>query len=67
MTYREVCDHPMEKLAIAVKQIIPRIEMGQIEELVENIPELSSLRKEYIITSIKMQYEQILCRTMWNL
>lgn len=67
VTYREVFDHPVDKLVTAMKQIIPQIEMSQIEELVENIPALSSLRKEYIVASIRMRYEQILCRAMKKL
>ena len=67
VTYREVFNCPTEKLASAMKWIIPQIDMKQIEKLVENIPGLSPLRKMYMLVSMKMRYEQILCRAMKKL
>ena len=53
---------PPYQLKISIKNIVPKINLEKINELVDSISELPSNRKEFIKKSVAMRYEQILLR-----
>lgn len=63
-TYREVLFNPPLKLIKSINNIVPKINLKAIDMLINSIPALDSKRKEFMIKSISMRYEQILKRAL---
>lgn len=62
VTYKDMLFNPPYQLKISIKNIVPKINLEKINELVDSISELPSNRKEFIKKSVAMRYEQILLR-----
>lgn len=67
VTYKEIFDNPPFKLQVAMKNIIPKINMAKIKEITQNTEELPDLRKQYISAGIELRYESILVRSLKRL
>lgn len=60
VTYRDMLFNPPKELIKAIKNIVPKIDLNGINQLVDLTPELSDLRKQFIKKSVAMRYEKIL-------
>lgn len=60
VTYKDMLLNPSPQLKKSIKNIVPKINLDKINELVDSIPKLPNNRKEFIKKSIAMRYEQIL-------
>ena len=60
--YHEMFNKPSKALAFAILRIVPRIDIPKIHELVNNTPELSEVRKEYINKSIDLRFNDIIMK-----
>jgi hypothetical protein len=58
--YHEIFKNPPDDLRAAIKRFVPKIDMTKIRGIVESTPEMSELRKRYLITAITLRYDQIL-------
>lgn len=58
--YHEIFKTPPPELAEAIKRTTPRIDMARIGQIVLSTEGISDIRKEYLIKSLTMRYEQIL-------
>lgn len=58
--YHEIMKAPSEDLQLAIKRIVPKIDIKRIYAIVNSTENLPDIRKEYLIKSIVMRYEQIL-------
>lgn len=67
VTYKEVFANPSPKLQASMKDIIPKINMAKIREIIENTKGFSESRKQYILAGIKLRYESILVRSLKRL
>jgi hypothetical protein len=48
----------------ALKRISPRIDMKQIEEFIDQVPEISELQKEFYKAYINARYQRIICHAL---
>ena len=58
--YHEIFKNPPEDLKEAIKRIVPKIDMTEIYGIVDSVPEMSDIRKEYLKKAINLRYAQIL-------
>lgn len=55
---------PIAPLEAAIKRIVPRIDMQKIQEIIENTPYMSDVRKEFLFKSVALRKELILDRAL---
>lgn len=60
VTYKDMLLNPPKELTKAIKNIVPKIDLKRINQLVDLTPELSDLRKQFIKKSVAMRYEKLL-------
>ena len=60
VAYKDMLLNPPSELKIAIKNIVPKIDLEKINQLVDLIPELPELKKQFIKQSVGMRYEKIL-------
>ena len=60
VTYKDMLLNPPKELIKAIKNIVPKIDLKRINQLVDLTPELSDLRKQFIKKSVAMRYEKLL-------
>ena len=58
--YHEIFRSPAAELKEAIMRTVPRTDMERIEQIVSNTDGITASRKEYLIKSLSMRYEQIL-------
>ena len=58
--YHGIFKNPPIALSEAIKRVTPRIDMAQIQSIVDSTPIISETRKEYLKKALNMRYEQIL-------
>lgn len=58
--YHEIFKNPPSGLISAIKRIVPRINISEIENLINSTEIISNLRKNYLNKSINMRYDNIL-------
>jgi hypothetical protein len=62
--YHEIFKNPPDKLTEAIKRIVPKINMAKICDIVDSIPQMSEIRKEYLKKAIAMRYDEILLTSL---
>ena len=65
MLYYEYFSNPNPELKNAIKNIVPRINLEKINEVIDNIETLSDICKEYYKKAIKIRYDLILS-SIWK-
>ena len=60
VTYKDMLLNPPKELTKAIKNIVPKIDLKRINQLVDLTSELHDLRKQFIKQSILMRYEKLL-------
>ena len=58
--YHEIFKTPPNDLMQAVKRIVPRISIPEVEKIINSTPELSDVRREYLKKSLQTRYDRIL-------
>jgi hypothetical protein len=58
--YHEIFKSPPDDLKEAIKRAVPKVDLEQIREIVLSTEGISDVRKEYLIKSLTIRYEQIL-------
>jgi hypothetical protein len=58
--YHEIFKNPPTELQEAMKRVMPKIDMDKICEIIDDTPEISDTRKEYLKKAIELRYEQML-------
>jgi len=60
IVYYDIFQNPPGPLAEATKRTVPKINMDTINNIITSIPELSDIRKGYLIKALGLRYKQIL-------
>ncbi len=58
--YHEIFKTPPPELAQAIRRVVPTIDMERIKQIVQGAEGIADIRKEYLIKSLSIRYEQIL-------
>jgi len=58
--YHEIFKKPPDDLIAAIKRITPRIDMNKINDIIENTPYISDVRKTYLKKAIALRFDQII-------
>lgn len=58
--YHEIFNAPPQALKDAILRVVPKIDLNNINQILEQEEGLSSIRKAYISQSLKLRYERIL-------
>ncbi|MCL2088258.1 MAG: HipA domain-containing protein [Oscillospiraceae bacterium] len=58
--YHEIFKNPPNDLAVAIKRIVPKINMEEIYSIVDSTPQMPEIRKTYLKQALALRYEQIL-------
>jgi len=58
--YHEIFKNPPEDLSLAVKRVVPKIDINIINDIISNTPCLPDIRKEYLTRAVNLRYEQII-------
>lgn len=58
--YHEIFRKPPKELADAVRRVVPKIDMTEIEIIIDSIELMSNIRKDYLKKALSLRYEQVL-------
>ena len=58
--YHGMMANPTAELREAIQRVVPKIKMDTISEIVMQTPTMSDIRKNYLIKSLYLRYEQML-------
>ncbi|MFI3205967.1 MAG: HipA domain-containing protein [Clostridia bacterium] len=58
--YHEIFKNPPVELKKAIEKIYPKINLDKINKIVVNTDKISLVRKEFILKSVNLRYEQII-------
>ena len=63
--YHEIFKNPPPELAAAIRRVVPHIDMGKTEQVIQATSGISAIRKHYLSRSIALRYDKILL-TAWK-
>lgn len=63
--YHEIFKNPPPELAAAIRRVVPHIDMGKAEQVIQATEGISAIRKHYLSRGIALRYDKILF-TAWK-
>lgn len=58
--YHEIFKNPPEDLKEAIKRMVPKINISEINDIISSVEIMSNVRKEYLLKAVSMRYKEIL-------
>jgi len=58
--YCDIFKSPPPELADAIKRTVPKIDMQKIFEIIDSVPILTKIRRDYLKQALLLRYEKIL-------
>ena len=60
IVYHEIFKNPPDDLKTAIKRVVPNVDMAKIYAIIDETPEMSDVRKQYLKQSVELRYKEIL-------